>query len=140
MFTDLEFDKINELKDKDINYLKIILANQATTMLHGSVASKKAAESAKNIFIKGLVGDDLKTIKIDKIIIEKGISIIDLVIKSNLLNSRSEVRRTIKNKGIKINNIAIEDEKSIVTLNNFGTEDYIKLSHGKKNHVIVKFN
>ncbi len=140
MFTDLEVEKINSLKDKDINSLKIILANEATSMLHGETASKKAYESAKNIFQRGLIGDDLKTVNIKKETIENGINIIDLVVNSKLLTSKSEVRRTIKNKGIKINNNAIENEKLIISLPNFENKDYIKLSHGKKNHVIIKLS
>ena len=140
MFTDIDMEKINEIKDKEINSLKIILANEATTMLHGKLAAKKAEQSAKNVFQKGLVGDDLLTIKVKKEIIIKGISIIDLVIDSKLLFSKSEVRRTIQNNGIKINNIPIEDEKYIVNISNFVNKKFIKLSHGKKNHVIIKIN
>ena len=140
MFTDIEVNKIDELKNKDINSLKIILANEATTMLHGKAAAKKAEESAKNVFEKGLIGDDLRSISVDKTKMQIGVNIIDLVVDTKLLNSKSEVRRTIKNKGIKINNSTIEDEKFVVTLKDFLGENYIKISHGKKNHVIVKLN
>ena len=140
MFTDIEVNKIDELKNKDINSLKIILANEATTMLHGKAAAKKAEESAKNVFEKGLIGDDLRSISVDKTKMQNGVNIIDLVVDTKLLNSKSEVRRTIKNKGIKINNSTIEDEKFVVTLKDFSAENYIKISHGKKNHVIVKLN
>jgi len=140
MFTDIEVNKIDELKNKDINSLKIILANEATTMLHGKAAAKKAEESAKNVFEKGLIGDDLRSISVDKTKMQNGVNIIDLVVDTKLLNSKSEVRRTIKNKGIKINNSTIEDEKLVVTLKDFLGENYIKISHGKKNHVIVKLN
>ena len=67
-----------------------------------------------------------------------GINIIDLVIASNLSNSKSEVKRMIKNKGIKINNETVENDKLNVSLNNFNQENFLKLSHGKKNHVILK--
>ena len=140
MFTDIEVNKIDELKNKDINSLKIILANEATTMLHGKAAAKKAEESAKNVFEKGLIGDDLRSINVDKTKMQNGVNIIDLVVDTKLLNSKSEVRRTIKNKGIKINNSTIEDEKFVVTLKDFLGENYIKISHGKKNHVIIKLN
>ena len=140
MFTDIEVNKIDELKNKDINSLKIILANEATTMLHGKAAAKKAEESAKNVFEKGLIGDDLRSISVDKTKMQNGVNIIDLVVDTKLLNSKSEVRRTIKNKGIKINNSTIEDEKFVVTLKDFSGENYIKISHGKKNHVIIKLN
>ena len=138
MFTDLEVKKIEELSNNDINSLKILLANEATKMLHGKEAALKAEKTAKNIFEKGSIGDDLKTVLIKKQIIDQGINIIDLVLQSELFISKSEIRRTIKNKGIKLNNNAVEDEKKIISFSNFEGKDYLKLSHGKKKHVIIK--
>ena len=138
MFTDLTLKKIEELKNKNINQLKILLANKATTMLHGEPAAKKAAQTAKNTFEKKSIGDDLPSVKIEKEKLTNGINIIDLVIASNLSNSKSEVKRMIKNKGIKINNETVENDKLNVSLNNFNQENFLKLSHGKKNHVILK--
>ena len=63
-----------------------------------------------------------------------------MVVKANLLSSKSEVRRTIKNKGIKLNNITVEDDKLNVSLDNFDSKKILKLSHGKKNHVILKLS
>ena len=138
MFTDLKIEKIEEIKNNNINDLKILLANEATAMLHGKSAAKKAEQTAKKTFDKRSVGDDLPLININKGEIEKGINIVDLVVSSNLIISKSEVRRTIKNKGIKINNETIEDDKKIISIHNFNNENFLKLSHGKKNHVIVK--
>ena len=138
IFTDLEIKKIEEIKSKDINYLKIILANEATSMLHGKNAAKKAEQTAKSTFENKSIGRDLPTINLKKEKVNNGISIIDLVITSNLLSSKSEVRRTIKNKGIKVNNETVEDEKLNISLNNFNKDNLLKLSHGKKNHVIIK--
>ena len=138
MFTDLEIKKIEEIKNKDINHLKIILANTATTLLHGKIAANKAEQTAKNTFEKKSIGEDLPTINLKKQEVANGINIIDLVIASNLLSSKSEVRRMIKNRGIKVNNESIEDEKFNISLNNFNKEKFLKLSHGKKNHVIFK--
>ena len=138
MFTDLKIEKIDKIKNENINNLKIILANETTAMLHGNAAAKKAEQTAKNTFNEKSVGNDLPSIKINKEEIKKGINIIDLVISSNLLTSKSEVRRTIKNRGIKINNETIENDKENISINNFNNENYLKLSHGKKNHVIIK--
>ena len=138
MFTDLEVKKIEEIKNNNINDLKIILANKATEMLHGKTSAQKAEKTAKNTFEEKSIGDDLPTINLKKEKIINNINIIDLVIASNLLKSRSEVRRMIKNKGIKINNETVEDEKFNISLNNFNKENSLKLSHGKKNHVIFK--
>tara|TARA_Y100000590_G_C14912445_1_gene710635 strand:- start:102 stop:524 length:423 start_codon:yes stop_codon:yes gene_type:complete len=138
MFTDLEIEKIEQIKNKNINDLKIILANEATILLHGKTAATKAEKTAKNTFEKGSIGDDLPYINFKKEIIIKGINIIDLVISSSLLKSKSEVRRTIKNSGIKINNEPVKDEKYIVSIDTFNNKNFLKLSHGKKKHVIVK--
>ncbi len=140
MFTDLEIKKIEEIKNKNINELKVILANEATTMLHGKLATQKAEQTAKNTFEKKSIGVDLPSINIKKKEVIKGINIVDLVITSNLLNSKSEVRRMIKNKGIKVNNIPVENDQFHISLNNFEKENFLKLSHGKKKHVIFKIN
>ena len=138
MFTDLNLQKIEEIKNKNINQLKVILANEATAMLHGKAATQKAEQTAKNTFEKKSIGEDLPSINLKKEEVINGINIIDLVITSNLLNSKSEVRRMIKNKGIKINNIPVENDQFNVSLNNFEKENFLKLSHGKKKHVIFR--
>ena len=140
MFTDLTLKKIDEIKNKNINELKILLANEATAMLHGKPAAKKAGLTAKKTFESGSIGEDLPTIKINRREIENGINIIELVIKSNLLTSKSEVRRTMKNRGIKVNNEIIEDQNLQILLNDFKNQNFLKLSLGKKKHVIIKIN
>ena len=138
MFTDLELDKIEKLKNENINKLKIILANEATSLLHGKAAATKAEKTAKNIFEERSIGDDLPIININSKNLSNGLNIVDLVVTARLLNSKSEVRRTIRNKGIKLNNIAVDDEKLNISINNFDDKKMLKLSHGKKNHVILK--
>ena len=140
MFTDISLRKIDEISNKNVNELKIILANEATSMLHGKAASKKAEQTAKKTFVSGSIGKDLPTIKINKTGIQVGINIVDLVVLSNLINSKSEVRRTMKNRGIKINNEIIEDQNLIISLNHFENKNFLKLSLGKKKHVIIKMN
>ena len=140
MFTDLSLEKIEELKNKNINQLKIILANEATSMLHGKAATVKAGQTAKDTFEKKSVGKDLPTVILKREQVINGINIIDLVTSTNLSNSKSEVRRMIKNKGIKVNNEIVENDKFNISLNNFSQENLLKLSHGKKNHVIIKIN
>ena len=138
MFTDLNLQKIEEIKNKNINQLKVILANEATAMLHGKAATQKAEQTAKNTFEKKSIGEDLPSINLKKEEVINGINIVDLVITSNLLNSKNEVRRMIKNKGIKVNNIPVENDQFNVSLNNFEKENFLKLSHGKKKHVIFR--
>ena len=139
MFTDLDLLTIEKNKDKNINDLKILLANEATRLLHGEDLSKKAELTANSTFKSGLVGDALPTYNIKKSEIEVGISIIDIVINSKLLNSKSEVRRAIKDRGIKINNKIIEDDKQMI-YQDFFTDGISKLSFGKKKHIKLKIN
>ena len=131
-------EKINLIKNDDINELKIILANEATTMLHGKLAASKALETAKKTFEGRSIGEDLRSVEVSKKQIDNGINLIDLVVTSKLLTSKSEVRRTIKNKGIKINNKTVDDERLIVSLKYFSNKNFLKLSYGKKKHIIVK--
>ena len=138
MFTDLEIKKIEEIKNNNINQLKVILANEATAMLHGKAAARKAEQTAINTFEKKSIGEDLPSVNLKRENVVNGINIIDLVIASNLLTSKSEVRRMIKNKGIKINNIPVENDLFNISINDFEKEGFLKLSHGKKNHVIFK--
>ena len=140
MFTDLSIKKINEIKNKNVNDLKITLANEATSMLHGKSAAEKAEQTARKTFVSGSIGEDLPALRIGKKEIANGVNIIDLVVLSKLLVSKSEVRRTIKNRGIKINNEIIEDPSLSVSLNHFKNENFLKLSLGKKKHVIIKMN
>ena len=137
MFTDLKLEKIEEIKNKDINHLKIILANEATKMLHGKSAAHKAERTAINTFEKKSIGEDLPSIKLKKENFLNGINIIDVVIASNLLTSKSEVRRMIKNKGIKINNMPVQNDLLNVSTNDFEKEGFFKLSIGKKKHIKV---
>ena len=136
MFTDKDVSEIESIKDKNINDLKTLLANEATTLLHGKAAAVKASETAKKTFAGGS-GDELPVIKIKKDQINNGLNIIDLSIKTSLFSSKSEIRRTIKNSGLKINNSTVTDENLVINVSDF-EDDVLKLSHGKKNHVLIK--
>ena len=139
MFTDLTLEKIEKIKNKNINQLKIILANECTKMLHGNSEAKLAEETAKKTFEENLTGSGLPTISISQKKLSEKINIIDLVVLSKLEISKSEIRRLIKGNGIKINNQVINDEKFFITKELF-SENFIKLSLGKKRHVKVKLN
>ncbi len=140
MYTDLKLSKIEEIKNKDINQLKIILANECTKMLHGDQKAKLAEETAKKTFSEKSFGTGLPTIKISQNQIDQNLDIINLILLSNLESSKSEIRRIIKNKGVKINNSTIENENLIISNNFFENEKSFKLSLGKKRHVNVKLN
>ena len=107
-------------------------------MLHGLKAAKNSEFTAKKTFGEKSIGSELPSIKIKKNILLSGLNILDLVLLTKLANSRGEIRRMIKNNGLKINNEIITDEAKIIDLNNFDQDNNLKVSHGKKQHVIVK--
>ena len=137
MFTDLNIDEINKIKDKDINQLKIKLANEATSMLHGKEAALSAEKTAKKTFEENSLGENLPSVDIQLNNENNSINIIDLIILSKIENSKSEIRRLIKGKGVKINNEIIIDEKFLIQKKLFGKDSFLKLSIGKKKHVKI---
>jgi len=138
IFTDINIDEIEKIKNNNINELKILLANKATEMLHGEQEAKKNEETAKQTFADNSMGDNLPSVSINEKEL-KGMTIIDLMILSKLESSKSEIRRLIKGNGVKINNELITDEKLIVTKSLF-QNNLIKLSLGKKKHIKVELN
>ena len=120
-FTDLETEEVEKLteKEKNKNKLKVILANEATKIVHGNEASKKAELTAKDTFEGKGLGLDLPEIKVKLEEIKKGINILDLLSKKKNMSSNSEARRSIANKGLKINNILIVDDKRIIEVHDF---------------------
>jgi len=137
IFTDLNIDAIEKIKDNDINELKILLANKATTMLHGEQDAKKSEATAKKTFNDNSLGDNLPSILINDKQLNDKITVIDLVVLSKLESSKSEIRRLIKGNGIRINNHVIDDEKLIIT-KDFFKDKLIRLSLGKKKHIKVE--
>ena len=131
-----EIDIIIE-KEKNINNLKILLANETTKILHGENASKKAEETAKKTFQDGGVGLDLPEIEIKSDEIKKGINFLDFLSNNRIVSSKSEARRVMANKGLKIDNIVVIDENKILQLNDF-KKNILKLSYGKKKHYLIK--
>jgi len=139
IFTDINVDEIEKIKNNNINELKILLANRATTMLHGEYEAKKSEETAKQTFTDNSLGDNLPSISIDKKHLKNKMTLIELIFFSKLENSKSEIRRLIKGNGIKINNQVIIDEKLIITKDLF-KDGLIKLSLGKKRHLKVELS
>ena len=139
IFTDLSIEEIEKIKNQNINELKILLANKATTMLHGEQEAKKSQETAKQTFSDNSMGESLPSISINEEELKKKMNVIDLIVLSKLEISKSEIRRLIKGNGIKINNQVVNDEKLIITRDLF-QDNLIKLSLGKKRHIKIKLN
>ena len=138
-FTEIDVDEAENIfqKEKNINNLKILLANEATKILHGEESAKKAEQTAKNTFEGGVLASGLPEIIVKTDEIKKGINILDLIVNNKILSSKSEARRVIANKGFKLNNNVIDDEKKILQPIDF-KKKILKLSYGKKKHYLVK--
>ena len=140
LFTDIDLEQIESLKNsnQDINKLKVLLSNGATTMLHGSKAAKESETTAQKTFKDKSIGKNLPVVKVKKNSIANGMNVLDLVLLTPFANSKGEIRRMIKNNGLKINNEVVTDETKIIDQNYFDQDNNMKVSHGKKQHVIVK--
>ncbi len=138
-FTEIELEELNPKIDNetDVNKLKILLANEATTILHGSKAAIESAETANETFVKGGLGKNIPEKKITKKVMLQGIKIIDLIFQNGLTQSKSEARRILKNKGIRVNDLVVSDENKIVNIEDI-SNNQIKISVGKKTHIKVK--
>ena len=141
-FTEISVDELEKISndEKNINNLKVLLANEATKILHGEKKAKDSEKTSKVTFEGKGVGKNLPETLIKKSLLKNGIHIIDLLYNSKIFNSKSEVRRAINEKGIKLNDTLVDDEKKIISLGDFKENNYIKVSHGKKKHFIIKLS
>ena len=138
MFTDISIDEIKKVEKNNVNDLKVLLANHTTEMLYGDETSKKCFEQAKKIFSDKSSDDGLPLFKIKKSeISNKNLS--DLIIYAKLEGSKSEIKRLIKNNGIKINNKKISEDLSFSKIN-LENKNFFKLSIGKKKHFKIEIN
>ncbi len=138
-FTEIDTLKIDEIcnEEQNINQLKIILANEATKILHGVKAAKNAEKTAKDTFEGKGYSLNLPEIPVKEKEIDQGINLLSFLSKNKIMSSKSEARRAIINNGLKINDILIKDEKKIIIISDFRNK-IMKISHGKKRHYLVK--
>tara|TARA_B100000886_G_scaffold323998_1_gene268270 strand:+ start:72 stop:1310 length:1239 start_codon:yes stop_codon:yes gene_type:complete len=138
-FTELDTKEISNIckNENNINNLKILLANEATKILHGRNESLKAERTARETFVDKGLSLDLPEIKVPLNEIKKGINLLDFLSENQILFSKSEARRVISNKGVKINNITVNDEKKIIRYIDFENK-IMKISFGKKKHYLVR--
>ena len=140
LFTELpeeEIEKLSKLDGANINEAKIILANEATKMLHGKAEADKALETSKKTFDDKSFDENLPTLEIKKNELEKGISLKETLIKIGFATSNSDFKRNFQNAAYKINNENITDENQSLTIDHLDG-DVIKLSFGKKKHHLIK--
>ncbi len=137
-FTDISPREIELKKNENINDLKILLANEATSMLHGDLEAKKCYEQAKKIFSDNSSDEGLPVIKLSKNNL-KSKNLSDLILETKLESSKSEIKRLIKNNGIKINNFKIKEDLKVSKID-LNKKNFFKLSIGKKKHFKIEIN
>ena len=139
LYTELpieDCDHLGALLGSDINRAKIILANEVTTLLHGNAAATAAEATARAVFEKGGVGNDLPTLTLTTADVGDGISIVQILVKSGLANTGKEAKRLIAEDGAKLNDSPLKDAGLMLRVSDFDSP--IKLSKGKKRHALVQ--
>jgi tyrosyl-tRNA synthetase len=141
LFTTLPLDEVKRLaalRGAEINEAKKALADAATALLHGADAAALAAETARQTFEEGAIAENLPTVEIPRAELEAGIGVLALFVKAGLVASNGEARRQIKGGGLRVNDVAVSDEKMILGHSDLTPEGVIKLSLGKKRHVLLR--
>jgi tyrosyl-tRNA synthetase len=141
LFTTLplgEIEKLSALQGAEINEAKKVLADAATTLLHGADAARQAAETARQTFEEGAIAQNLPTVEIPQNEFAAGLGMLTAFVKAGLVASNGEARRQIKGGGLRVNDVAVTDEKMTLSKANLTPEGVIKLSLGRKRHVLLK--
>ncbi|AMM84886.1 tyrosine--tRNA ligase [Martelella sp. AD-3] len=141
LYTTLPMDEVARLSalgGSEINEVKKILATEVTAMLHGRAAAEEAAETARKTFEEGALAENLPTVEVGKAEIDAGIGILTLLVQAGLAGSNGEARRHIKGGAVKLNDKGVSDERMAVGSDAVTDDGVIKLSLGKKKHILVK--
>ncbi|KJC50255.1 tyrosyl-tRNA synthetase [Bradyrhizobium sp. LTSP849] len=133
-----EIKKLEALAGSEINEAKKVLATEATALLHGRDAANEAAETARRTFEEGALAESLPTVEIPRGELDAGIGVLNAFVKAGLVASNGEARRQIKGGGLRVNDESVTDEKMTLTQASLKPEGVIKLSFGKKKHILLK--
>ena len=139
LFTDLSKEQIDgyeQNSSKNINDLKIILANEVTAMLHGIESSRKAEQAAKQIFENKSLSEDMPTLNLSNEDVQNGALLSDLIVQMKYANSKSESRKLIRGKGVKLNGKIVENELQLLDYDQITQFENV-ISVGKKKHFKV---
>src|SRR6266849_3804846 len=133
-----EIGRLAALKGAEINDAKKVLATEATALVHGRAAADEAAETARQTFEEGAHAENLPTVEVKRVDLERGIGVLDAFVRAGLVRSNGEARRQIKGGGLKVNDVPVADEKMVLAARDLAPEGAIKLSLGRKRHVLLK--
>lgn len=133
-----EIARLGALGGAEINEAKKILATEATAVVHGREAAEAAAETARLTFEEGAHSDDLPTVEVPKADLEAGVGVLTAFVQAGLAASNGDARRSAQGGGLKVNDRAVTDPKEVLTLQSLNEDGVIKLSLGKKKHILLK--
>jgi tyrosyl-tRNA synthetase len=133
-----EIARLAALGGAEINEAKKVLATEATALLHGRDAANTASETARQTFEEGAIAENLPSLEVSRSELEAGIGVLAVFVRAGLVASNGEARRQIKGGGLRVNDIAVTDEKLVLKPADFTPEGVIKLSLGKKRHILLK--
>ncbi|MCF8476261.1 MAG: tyrosine--tRNA ligase [Pseudolabrys sp.] len=134
-----EIEKLGALQGQDINEAKKVLATEATALLHGRAAADEAAGTARKTFEEGTYAQSLPTVEVARAALEQGIGVLNAFAEiAKLVSSNGDARRQIKAGGLKVNDTTVSDDKMTLTGKDLTADGAIKLSLGKKKHVLLK--
>jgi tyrosyl-tRNA synthetase len=133
-----EIGRLAALKGEEINEAKKILATEATALVHGRTAAQEAAATARTTFEEGGLGANLPTVDVPRAELEAGLGVLTAYVRAGLVSSNGEARRQIRANGLKVNDATISDERKLLTMNDVTDDGVVKLSLGRKRHVLLK--
>ena len=133
-----EIAKLAALRGQDINEAKKVLATEATALVHGKDAARQSEDTARKTFEEGTLAELLPTIEFPRDTLENGYGVLSAAARAGLVFSTGEARRQVKAGGLRVNDETVTDEKMQLTERNLTPEGVIKLSLGKKRHVLMK--
>ena len=133
-----EIDRLAALKGADINEAKKVLATAATALVHGQAAADEAAATARTTFEEGGLGSSLPTVEVPRDELKASIGVLAAFVKAGLASSNGEVRRAIANNAILVNDVRVTDDKATIGETDVTAEGVVKLSLGRKRHVLLR--
>ncbi|MER9134700.1 tyrosine--tRNA ligase [Mesorhizobium sp. M0830] len=141
LYTTLPLDEIARLErlgGSEINEAKKILATEITALLHGRAAAETASETARKTFEEGALAESLPSVELEKAALEAGVGVLSLLVTAGLAASNGEARRHVQGGAVRLNDEPVSDERRLVTSMDLGPENAVKLSLGKKKHILVR--
>ncbi|MBL6614678.1 MAG: tyrosine--tRNA ligase [Reyranella sp.] len=141
LFTEMPLDEIarlEALQGQEINEAKKILATEITALAHGRKAADEAAETARRTFEEGARADTLPTVDVPRARLAAGVAAFELLHEAGLAESRNEARKLIKGGGGRLNDRPIAADTAMVGEGDLDSSGTLKLSAGRKRHVLVR--